>query len=42
MRALAVDGLFQGHGTFAVREGRREVAKAMDTIARLLPPPQFA
>lgn len=39
--ALSVDGLFPGHFSFAVHQGRREIQKAMRTIAQLLPPPQL-
>jgi hydroxyacylglutathione hydrolase len=41
LAALSVDGLFPGHLTFAVRQGRREVDKAMQSIANLLPPAQM-
>jgi len=41
LAALSVDGLFPGHLTFAVRHGRRQVEKAMQAIANLLPPPQL-
>lgn len=42
LAGLSVDGLFPGHLTFAVRNGRRQVEKAMQAIANLLPPPQLA
>lgn len=42
LASLSVDGLFPGHLTFAVRNGRRQVEKAMQCIANLLPPPQLA
>ena len=38
---LSVDGLYPGHLTFTVRNGRREVAKAMEHVRRLVPPPQL-
>ena len=41
LAALSVDGLYPGHLTFAVRHGRRQVDKAMQAIANLLPPPQL-
>ena len=41
LAALDLDGLYPGHLTFTVRHGRREVAKAMQEIASLLPPPQL-
>jgi hydroxyacylglutathione hydrolase len=41
LAALSVDGLFPGHLTFAVRQGRRQVDKAMQSIANLLPPAQM-
>lgn len=41
LAALSVDGLFPGHLTFAVNEGRRHTEKAMDYVRRLLPPPQL-
>ena len=41
LAALSVDGLFPGHLTFAVNQGRRQVDKAMEHVARLLPPPQL-
>jgi hydroxyacylglutathione hydrolase len=42
LAALSVDGLFPGHLTFAVRHGRRQVDKAIQSIANLLPPAQMA
>jgi hydroxyacylglutathione hydrolase len=42
LAALSVDGLFPGHLTFAVRHGRRQVERAMQSIASLLPPAQMA
>jgi glyoxylase-like metal-dependent hydrolase (beta-lactamase superfamily II) len=42
LATLAIDGLYPGHGVFIVRDGRREVDKALQAIARLLPPPQFS
>jgi len=42
LAALPIDGLYPGHLTFTVRNGRREVEKAMQPIASLLPPPQLA
>ncbi len=42
LAALPIAGLYPGHLTFAVRHGRREVEKAMQSIASLLPPPQLA
>ncbi len=41
LAALDLDGLYPGHLTFTVRHGRRQVAKAMESIAALLPPPQL-
>lgn len=41
LAALPIDGLYPGHLTFTVRNGRREVEKAMQSIATLLPPPQL-
>jgi glyoxylase-like metal-dependent hydrolase (beta-lactamase superfamily II) len=41
LAALSVDGLYPGHLTFAVNHGRRQVDKAMEYVARLLPPPQL-
>lgn len=41
LHALSIDGLYPGHLTFAVNNGRREVAKAMEYVARLVPPPQL-
>jgi hypothetical protein len=41
LHELSPDGLFPGHFTFAVNHGRRQVAQAMESIARLLPPPQL-
>jgi hydroxyacylglutathione hydrolase len=41
LAALSVDGLFPGHLTFAVRQGRRQVDKAIQSIANLLPPAQM-
>jgi hydroxyacylglutathione hydrolase len=41
LAALSVDGLFPGHLTFAVRQGRRQVDKAMQSIANLLSPAQM-
>ena len=41
LAGLSLDGLYPGHLTFAVNNGRREVAKAMEYIARLVPPPQL-
>jgi hydroxyacylglutathione hydrolase len=42
LAGLSLDGLYPGHMTFAVRDGRREVEKAMQSIRALLPPPQLA
>lgn len=42
LAALSVDGLFPGHLSFAVRHGRRQIDKAMQSIATLLPPAQMA
>lgn len=42
LAALSIDGLFPGHLTFALRHGRRQVEKAMQSITSLLPPPQLA
>jgi hydroxyacylglutathione hydrolase len=42
LAALSLDGLYPGHVGFAVRHGRRHVERAMESIAGLLPPPQFA
>jgi hydroxyacylglutathione hydrolase len=39
---LSLDGLYPGHVGFALRHGRRHVERAMESIAGLLPPPQFA
>jgi hydroxyacylglutathione hydrolase len=41
LAALSVDGLFPGHLTFVLRQGRRQIARAMDAIANLLPPSQL-
>ena len=41
LAALSVDGLYPGHLTFAVNNGRRQVEKGMDYVRRLLPPPQL-
>ena len=41
LAALSVDGLYPGHHTFAVNDGRLQVQKAMEYVARLLPPPQL-
>jgi hydroxyacylglutathione hydrolase len=41
LATLSVDGLFPGHLTFCVRQGRRQVDKALQSIADLLPPPQL-
>ena len=41
LAALSLDGLYPGHATFAVRDGRREVDKAMDSIRQRLPPRQL-
>jgi hydroxyacylglutathione hydrolase len=41
LHALSTDGLYPGHLTFAVNNGHREVAKAMEYVARLVPPPQL-
>lgn len=41
LAALSVDGLFPGHHTFSIRQGRRQVDKAMQAIAQLLPPAQL-
>ena len=41
LAALSVDGLFPGHLTFAVNEGRRHTEQAMEYVRRLLPPPQL-
>lgn len=41
LAALSIDALFPGHGRFVLRDGRRETAKAMEYVARLLPPPQY-
>jgi hydroxyacylglutathione hydrolase len=42
LAALSTDGLYPGHLTFAVRHGRRQVDKAIQSIANLLPPAQMA
>jgi glyoxylase-like metal-dependent hydrolase (beta-lactamase superfamily II) len=42
LAALSIDALYPGHHTFTVRNGRREVDKAMRAIDSLLPPPQLA
>jgi hydroxyacylglutathione hydrolase len=41
LAALDVDGLYPGHLTFAVKDGRRQVERAMEYIRKLLPPPQL-
>ena len=41
LHALSLDGLFPGHLTFVVRDGRRQVEEAMHAIGTLLPPPQL-
>ena len=41
LAALSVDGLYPGHQTFAVNDGRVQVDKAMEYVAKLLPPPQL-
>jgi glyoxylase-like metal-dependent hydrolase (beta-lactamase superfamily II) len=38
---LSLDGMYPGHGAFAVRGGRRHAARAMGYITRLVPPPQM-
>jgi len=42
LAALSIDGLYPGHLTFTVRNGRRQLDKAMQAVASLLPPPQLA
>jgi glyoxylase-like metal-dependent hydrolase (beta-lactamase superfamily II) len=42
LAALDLDQLFPGHGVFALRDGRREVEKAMRMVRQLLPPEQLA
>ena len=42
LAALSPDGLYPGHVGFVVRNGRRHAEQAMQSIAGLLPPPQFA
>ena len=39
LAALSLDGLYPGHATFAVRDGRREVDKAMDVHPPAPPAP---
>ena len=39
LAALSLDGLYPGHLTFTVKNGRREVEKAMEAIRTLQPPP---
>jgi hydroxyacylglutathione hydrolase len=41
LSTLDVDGLYPGHHTFAVHDGRLQVEKAMEYVRRLLPPPQL-
>jgi hydroxyacylglutathione hydrolase len=41
LAALDLDGLYPGHQTFAVSDGRVQVERAMDYVRRLLPPPQL-
>lgn len=41
LATLSVDGLFPGHLTFTVNQGRRQVDKALQSIADLLPPAQL-
>jgi glyoxylase-like metal-dependent hydrolase (beta-lactamase superfamily II) len=42
LHALNLDGLYPGHGSFAVQNGRMHVERAMERIRRLLPPEQFS
>lgn len=42
LSALSIDGLYPGHLTFAINNGHREVARAMEHIAKLVPPPQLS
>lgn len=41
LAALSVDGLYPGHAAFSVRNGHREVDKAMKLINRRAAPPQL-
>ena len=41
LAALSLDGLYPGHAAFAVRDGRREVDKAIAAIGQRLPPRQL-
>jgi glyoxylase-like metal-dependent hydrolase (beta-lactamase superfamily II) len=41
LAALSPDGLYPGHLTFSVHQGRRQLDKAMQSIRSLLPPPQM-
>jgi len=41
LAALSVDGLYPGHLTFTVRNGRRQFDRAMQAVSSLLPPPQL-
>ncbi len=40
--ALDLDGLYPGHVSFAVQNGRMHVDRAMEKIRQLLPPEQFS
>jgi hydroxyacylglutathione hydrolase len=42
LAVLDVEGLYPGHGTFCVRQGRRQFEPALRSIAALLPPAQLA
>ena len=42
LASLDVDGLYPGHNTFCVRNGRRQFEPALRAIAALLPPPQMS
>jgi glyoxylase-like metal-dependent hydrolase (beta-lactamase superfamily II) len=41
LATLPIDGLYPGHLMFAVRHGKRQVDRAMQSIASLIPPPQL-
>ena len=41
LSALDLDGLYPGHMTYAVNDGRLQVQKGLEYVQRLLPPPQL-
>lgn len=42
LAALSPDALYPGHVSFVLKDARRQIDRAMESIAGLLPPPQFA